>query len=332
MTRPALPANLQVEVTGACNLRCRMCLVRYRPALGPAASMSFETFRRLAEQLPGLRSVTLQGLGEPLMAPDIFQMIEYCRGRHITCGFNSNATLLTSRTALRLIEAGLDWLHISVDGASKETYEFVREQSRWEIVERNITGLVSLLRQLGAARPQLSMVMVLMRHNLHDLPAIVRRAGEWDIPRVRVQNLSHDFSDAPGDAYRAIADFVQDQAVVGRPAAEVEPVLEEAREVARRLGVSLRLPRIEERLPQAQVNGVNVGCDWPWRSSYVTWDGTVQPCCMVMGSDRARLGSLKDASFAEVWEGEDYRRFREGLMNGKPHPVCRGCSAYRGTF
>ena len=53
---------------------------------------------------------------------------------------------------------------------------------------------------------------------------------------------------------------------------------------------------------------------------------------MVMGSDRAKLGSLKEASFAEVWHDEEYERFREGLVNGEPHAVCRGCSEYRGTF
>lgn len=332
MTRPPLPRNLQIEVTGACNLRCRMCLVRYRPALGPAASMSFETFRRLMDELPDVRSVTLQGLGEPLMAPDIFQMIEYCRVRRVNCGFNSNATLLTARTSLRLIEAGLDWLHISIDGASKETYEFVRDQSRWEIVERNVSGLVSLMRQLDVERPALSIVMVLMRNNFRDLPAVVRRAAEWGIPRVRAQNLSHDFSDAPPETYRSIAEFVQDQSVVHQPPEEIGPVLQEALAEAQRFGISLRLPRMEERPPQGQVNGMNVGCDWPWRSAYVNWDSGVQPCCMVMGSDRVRLGSLQDASFADIWESEDYARFREGLMNGNPHPVCRGCSAYRGTF
>ena len=34
LTRPPLPRTLQVEVTGSCNLKCRMCLVRYRPVLG----------------------------------------------------------------------------------------------------------------------------------------------------------------------------------------------------------------------------------------------------------------------------------------------------------
>jgi radical SAM protein with 4Fe4S-binding SPASM domain len=332
LTRPSLPKSVQVEVTGACNLRCRMCLVRYRPALGRSASMSFETFRDLVDELPEVRVVTLQGLGEPLMAPDLFEMIQYCKSRGIACGFNSNATLLTRQVSERLIDSGPDWLHFSLDGASKETYEFVRDHANWDVVERNINRFVAIMRERGAKRPQLSLVMVLMRFNFRDLPAVVERAAEWGIPRVRAQNLSHDFSDAPTDAYEAIADFVSDQSVVGMSGAETDEVLEKARRVAAKRGVSLRLPSMSEQRPDVKIEGRTVGCAWPWRSAYVTHDGTVQPCCMVMGSDRARLGSIKDASFAEVWHNEDYRKFRDGLMNGRPHAVCRGCSEYRGTF
>ncbi|TMB70184.1 MAG: radical SAM protein [Chloroflexi bacterium] len=332
LLEPPLPKSIQVEVTGACNLRCRMCLVRYRPALGRAASMSFDKFRSLLDNLPDVRVVTLQGLGEPLMAPDLFQMIDYCKGRGISCGFNSNATLLTRQISERLVSSGLDWLHFSLDGASRETYEFVRDHANWDVVERNITRFVSLMRERKAGRPQLSLVMVLMRFNFRDLPAVVQRAADWGIPRVRAQNLSHDFSDAPQNAYEAIAGFVEDQALVGMASPDVEEVLAEARRVAARMGVSLRLPNMQEQAGEARVDGTRVACDWPWRSSYVTHDGVVQPCCMVMGSDRAKLGSLNDSSFAEIWHEETYRRFREGLINGDPHPVCIGCSEYRGTF
>jgi radical SAM protein with 4Fe4S-binding SPASM domain len=259
-------------------------------------------------------------------------MIDHCKSRNISCGFNTNATLLTRRLSERIVESGVDWLHVSLDGASKETYEFVRDQANWEVVERNVNSLVRIMRERGSTRPQLSLVMVLMQNNFRDLPAVVQRAAEWGIPRVRAQNLSHDFSDAPSDAYAAIASFVEDQAVVGLPEEELEPVLREAREIAARSGVSLRLPRMQETQPAARVDGVEVGCNWPWRSAYVTHDGNVQPCCMVMGSDRAKLGSLKDATFAEVWEDEPYREFRQGLVNGKPNAVCRGCSEYRGVF
>jgi uncharacterized radical SAM superfamily Fe-S cluster-containing enzyme len=92
----ALPTELQVEVTGACNLACKMCLVRYRPKLGrTSGAMCFHTFRDLVDALPGLEKLTLQGLGEPLLAPDFFRMVEYATARGVRTGFNTNGTFLT---------------------------------------------------------------------------------------------------------------------------------------------------------------------------------------------------------------------------------------------
>src|SRR5262249_26549038 len=222
--------SLQLEVTGSCNFKCRMCLVRYRPTLGRSASISFERFRRLMESLPLVRDVTLQGLGEPLLAPDVFEIVAWASARGVRIGFNTNGSLLTRRAGERLLEAGLDWLYVSVDGARKETYEFVRGQARFEVVERNVRGFVALMRERGATRPELSLVMVLMRRNLPELPAIVEQAARWGIPRVAAQNLSHDFSDAPRAAFQAIAEYVEDQSVLTLPRGEVEAVFDRARE------------------------------------------------------------------------------------------------------
>ena len=47
--------------------------------------------------------------------------------RGIRVGFNTNATLLTRARAERLVVAGLDWLCISLDGATAATYESIRD-------------------------------------------------------------------------------------------------------------------------------------------------------------------------------------------------------------
>lgn len=332
LLRPPPPPRIQVEVTASCNLRCRMCIVRYAPALDRSASMPFEEFRQLLDALPNVQEVALQGIGEPLIAPDIYRMVEYCSSRGISAGFNSNATLLTRGAGERLIAAGLDWLCISMDGASKETYEFVRDRARWESVQRNVDGFVALLRERQATRPHLSLVMVLMRRNLHELPALVERTAQWGIPKLFVQNLSHDFSDVPAPAYAAISQYVEEQAIAALPSAVVQPVFARAIAVAAREGVELRLPELNGAVAPLEFGGVPLGCDWPWRSAYVSHDGAVMPCCMVMGADRVQLGNVHETSFAEIWEGPAFQRFRQGLTDGQPHPVCRGCSMYRGTF
>jgi radical SAM protein with 4Fe4S-binding SPASM domain len=333
--RPPLPREIQLEVTRSCNLRCRMCLVRYRDVPNRReGSMPFETFRRVVEDLPELRAITLQGLGEPLLAPDLYRMIEFAAERGITIGFNTNATLLTRSRAERLIRAGLDWLHISIDGATAETYESIREGSDFERVRRNLAGIVRAKRDLGSERPALTLILVAMRRNVTELPAFVRMAAEAGIDDVHVQNLSHSFDDAvrlPG--YDAIRSFTLQEALWGDAADgnAASAAFAEARAEADRVGVRLRLPTTARPNPPRATG--SPGCFWPWEQAYVHHDGKVQPCCMIMGEDRAVIGDVAaDGGFAAVWNGEAYRDFRRRLLTNDPPEVCRGCSLYRGVF
>jgi radical SAM protein with 4Fe4S-binding SPASM domain len=327
-----LPRELQVEVTASCNLRCRMCLVRYRPPLDrEKGSLSFSRFREIVDAVPTLDVLTLQGLGEPLLAPDLLRMIAYAAGRGVRVGFNTNATLLTRATAERLVEAGLDWLCVSLDGATAATYESIREGARFARVERHVRALMDVLRERRAVRPRVSIVFVAMRRNVAELPAVIERAAEWGVPVVRVQNLSHSFSDTdPAGAYREIRDFTAGEALWQGSEAAAGAAFAEAERVAAGLGVSLRLPRLAAD-PGRRAVGTR-GCEWPWRSAYVRHDGGVQPCCMLMGSDRGVLGDAGREGFADVWRGDAYRAFREALASATPPDVCAGCSMYRGVF
>ncbi|HYP48304.1 MAG TPA: radical SAM protein [Thermoleophilaceae bacterium] len=341
---PALPEELQVEVSGACNLRCRMCLVRYAPAISKReGALDLEQFLSLVDSLPRLRRLTLQGLGEPLLSPHLVEMVRHASARGAAVGFNTNGTLLDRASAERLVAAGLAWLHVSLDGATPETYEDVRHGTdfrprpgQFERVVANLRGLVEVRRAAGSALPRIQLVFVAMRRNVAELPQLVRLAADVGVEEVRVQNLSHDFSDTdPAGAYEEIRGYAREEALFGaREAASelAEAAFEGARLAADETGIDLRLPRLEESAPGPRRAPGQPACGWPWQSAYVTHRAEVLPCCMVMGSERATLGDLHDESFEQIWSGGAYAEFRERLLGEEPPDVCRGCSLYRGVF
>jgi radical SAM protein with 4Fe4S-binding SPASM domain len=323
---PPLPEALQVEVTSACNLRCAMCLVRYRPPVNKlAGAMPLAMFQDLLDDLPGLRRLTLQGLGEPLLAPDLLAMIRYAKARGVRVGFNSNATLLSARRARDLVDSGLDWLHVSLDGADAATFEAIRDGATFGVVLRNLAGLVEAKRAAGRDTPWIRVVFVAMRRNVAQLPELVSLLAGIGVSELRVQNLSHTFADTdPAGAYREIREYAHDEALwSGEDEAAAHRAFAAAANVARTAGVALRLPSTEAHAS---------GCTWPWDSSYVTSAGVVQPCCMVMGDDRVALGRLGERRFAEIWAGPAYQEFRRRLRGTEPPEVCRGCALYQGTF
>src|SRR5438067_647247 len=125
-----------------------MCLVRYRPPLHRVkGSLTLDQFTALVDELPDLDEITLQGLGEPLLAPDLMAMVEYAVERGISVGFNTNGTLLNRPWAERLVEAGVDWIHVSIDGATADTFESIRDGARFDRVVDNLRILVDVRRR-----------------------------------------------------------------------------------------------------------------------------------------------------------------------------------------
>jgi radical SAM protein with 4Fe4S-binding SPASM domain len=340
-----------------------MCLVRYRPKLDrEAAAFPLDRYLALLDALPSLEQVTRQGLGEPLLHPDLVAMVAAARARGIRVGFNTNGTLLTTAKAEALVDAGLDWLHVSVDGATAETFEHIRDGARFGQVVRNLRRLVEVRRQRGGTRPTIQLNTVLMRANVGELPDLVRLAADVGVDRLWLQALSHDFSDTgtgtdTGDghdcdggqqaAYVEIRRFTEAEAVWA-DRGDVPAMLAQARALAAERGLDLRLPDAGPPDPAdpagdgGPARGAGEGgegdegpalpCDWPWSGIYVTHAGKVQPCCMVMGEDRAVLGDLSDGSFEDVWNGPAYQAFRAALLSDRPPAVCRGCSWYRRVF
>jgi MoaA/NifB/PqqE/SkfB family radical SAM enzyme len=328
---PRLPRFAQIEPTGRCNLACRMCTVNDRG--DEIADLSLKDFRALLDQLPELEELHLQGLGEPMLNPQFFEMVELASARGIRVSSNSNLTLLTRARARRCVDSGLASLSVSIDGADREVYEAVRRKASFDKVIRNLDRLMDAREALGSAL-EVRGVMVLMRSNLEQLPALVRLLHEHRVEELLVQRLSSDLEQAelPG-RYIPIRNFVQQAELRQADERRASEVFAEARSLASACGLRLHLPRLAPA--GAARPSAGHGCRWPWEQLYVSAAGELMPCCMVASADRASFGKvLGDGAprLAEQWHGEAARAFRAALASETPPGVCRSCALYRGAF
>ena len=63
-----------------------------------------------------------------------------------------------------------------------------------------------------------------------------------------------------------------------------------------------------------------------WHACVITWDGLVVPCCFDKDAQH-RLGDMKHKSFKEIWQGEDYDKFRKQLLKGRDQiDICKNCT------
>ncbi len=183
------PIHLDLEATSNCNLRCFMCFQSFdKPE---SVTMDLDLFKKNIDEgaSKGLCSIKTMYRGEPLLHPDIVEMVRYAKEKGIIeVMFNSNATLLTEDKARALIEAGLDKLICSVDGCTKEVYESVRIGANFETMLNNIKTLQRLKKEMGSKTPIVRVQMVDTPRNHHQIDEYLEFWGKI-VDHVAVEDM-----------------------------------------------------------------------------------------------------------------------------------------------
>jgi len=184
------PRKIYVESTTKCNLSCTTCI---RNVLDEElGDMSLALFKRLLPSFRDANMVNLSGFGEPLLHPDIFEMVRLTKkhgGEATQVGFNTNATLLTETETRKLVSSGLDVLIASIDGIQPETLKKIRPGAHLPQILASIEKLAKTKARTGSDRPQVGLEFVAMTDNVEELPKLVEVASSIGVNFVVVSNL-----------------------------------------------------------------------------------------------------------------------------------------------
>jgi len=172
------PTKLFVETTSRCNFSCAMCVKQTSGALTVEGDLSAATFTALLPAMGSLEALVLNGIGEPLLHPQLETFISQARQQMPPSGwigFQSNGLLLDAPRARALAAAGLDRACLSVDASSPETFRALREGGELQALE----AAFAALHQAKPTRPglQVGIEFVVMRQNLDQLCDTLRWAA-----------------------------------------------------------------------------------------------------------------------------------------------------------
>lgn len=125
----------------------------------------------------GVSALSLTG-GEPLLHPDIIDIVAHARNRGLIVHLNTNGMLVDEAMAERLVNAGLDSVNLSLDGAVAETHDRLRRtRGGFARIE---AAIAHLRKARGRARNlTINVVSVVSSENLAELPAIVALTKRW---------------------------------------------------------------------------------------------------------------------------------------------------------
>jgi MoaA/NifB/PqqE/SkfB family radical SAM enzyme len=199
VTAPTYPDRVYIESTNYCNLKCIMCPTGLGVMKRPKGYMDMNLYRAIIQEIgPLVGSAVLHSWGEPLMHPELFEMIRLGKRAGIRMETSTNITILNTERARAVLDAGLDVLYLAMDGATKETYERVRVNAKWEKSLRNIEGFLELKRKMGSPT-KVIMQIIAMNETRADVEAFLER---WRRPEVDQVNVKH--LDTWGDQVDAI--------------------------------------------------------------------------------------------------------------------------------
>lgn len=185
------PVGINLELTSRCPFRCPQC---YAASGGPVRELPFpEGVERVREAASlGIRFVNLSG-GEPLLYPDLEQLIRVCRDLGLDTAVSLSGAGADRRRIRALIEAGVSKICVSLNGST----EAINALSREGYAEAIRT--LALLQEAGGCMRVVNWVM--HAGNAADLPELLKLCGQYGVHALSVlQNrraAAGGFPDSP---------------------------------------------------------------------------------------------------------------------------------------
>lgn len=303
MSRPenaqpgVFPLALNIEVTTKCNLACTFCWHKELDN-NEKFNMDLSLFKRIIDEASSYKipSVNLNGLGEPMLHPDLMKMIKYCKDKGIPeVQFHTNATIMNEKLATSLIEAGLDNIIFSLDSPDKETYEAMRIKASFDSVQRNVNTFLEVKKSFNKIKPFVRVTMVLTDKTTKQVDDFVQK---WinKVDSITVQDMLYaSNSDAGNEG-------------------------EEKFKSEEKSRIDINSKAI---LKFQKENNIGFVCPYLYQSLKIKSSGKVQACSP---KEAPSLGHVSD-TLKSVWDGHDINKIRNLHEKGEwmSVPECAGC-------
>lgn len=343
------PAYIQLEQTNRCNAECIMCNHFYLGNRG-AQDINDAVIEKLSIVFPYCETIMLNGDGEPFFSENIVKHISKYKRYGMKIGTNTNLCYIPE-DCWELFGKGFDFLNISCDGATKETFEMIRRGLSFDTFLTNLRRLNRIAPNLGK-----NLDCVIMRENIDEVLMLVEFAKNNGFKSIRLHRMG--INPCIGNAYDSDKEFEQ-YAVI--------KVLE-AKEKATELGIAIQIPNYVSEIERvkklffdpvtfskiidhrqeiakekykdirldidyfsSQVtdedfkNGWDASrhCQWAIERCYVDLNGNISTCCFNV---RKKMGNILDRSFDDIWNGEAYKQLRMMMAKKQLPYFCKECN------
>jgi len=315
------------EVTRQCNLRCVHCRASAREGPYPGELTTQEAMALLEDIASFAEPVVILTGGEPLLRPDILDIARRGTALGLRMVMAPNGTLLTGERARDLMEAGIQRISISLDGATEATHDAFRG------VVGAYQGALGGIAAAREAELPFQINTTVTQRNLQELPQILELAVQLGavahhifllVPTGRGKEMAQDA--IPPEEYERTLHWFYDQ----RDRVPLQLKATCAPHYYRILRQRARAEGKEVTPKTHGLDAVTRGCLGGCGFCFISHVGDLQPC----GYLEVPCGNVRQAPLSSLWQSSEvFRRLRdfEGYKGKCGHceyrNVCGGCRA-----
>lgn len=289
-----MPISFSIEPTNHCNLQCPECPSGLGALTRPLGLLKLDDFKSFVDQIKtnGFY-VQLYFQGEPYINKNLPEMVEYAQKNNMYISVSTNGLLVSEKNVDKILENAPDKLIFSIDGLDEATYQNYRVGGTFKDADSGLKLLLRRKHELKKKKPFVELQFIVMKQNEHQIDEVLKYGKEAGVDKVVLKTMQVS-------SYENAVHFLPSNP-----------------KYRRYIVVDGKI-KIKNKLKNH--------CFALWRTSVITWDGKVVPCCFDKDAIY-ELGKLDSLSFKQIWTSKEYNEFRKGVLyNRTGLSMCTNCT------
>jgi MoaA/NifB/PqqE/SkfB family radical SAM enzyme len=310
MEKPNL-SFLQIEPTTVCNYTCGFCVGRHMPQ----KNMALETFTDAVSAVKGLKYVSIQGEGEPLLNHDFFEMVRIVKSLHpeVSISFITNGSLFSLQNIREILVLGIDRIMVSIESANDHMFKEIRG-GKLSKVKAGISLLLEERNKVELSRPVIGFASTIMNSTYMDFKGVADLYRELNMDG----GISYQYLQQMSSYYDIYSQEMKGHVMSHGNVSDFEKII-----AGDERYLKLKIDAYVTSFYAALYDSRGNGCPWLESGLYVNMNGISTGCCMIKNTTLYGLGKLTSENVANVFEKRS--KMQEQLLHGVIPPACEGC-------
>jgi len=185
------PIGITICVNNKCNMKCTFCyrnenniqskIVNYHTP----GNITIYEFKKIIKKLNSVLDINFSGFGEPLLNPEVIDMIWLSKKKHKKVGLTTNGVNLDKKNIKRLINCKTDTITISLKGVDSEEFSLITglDDSYFNLIINNIKNLVDYKKE-KKSNTKIIIFYVCSKNKIENMKKMIKLADNLGIDRL----------------------------------------------------------------------------------------------------------------------------------------------------